>query len=185
MKKIIGIIIVILIGWALWHAYKTSTAPQGPSSQAPTNTQVTSGHPDASKATFTFEDGPITFKDGKSEIKIADSSAIQETEMTNTIGYGDINNDDKEDMAGVIIQTGGGSGTFFYLAAYVSGPLAYKGSNAVFLGDRISPQSVSIKNGVINVSYLDRKPDEPFDAEPTVKTSKDFTFSKGELIPTE
>ncbi|MDB5266401.1 MAG: hypothetical protein JWN89_216 [Parcubacteria group bacterium] len=185
MKKIIGLIAVVLLGWAVWHAYKTSTAPQGAATSTGATASVTTKHPDASGAAFIFEDGAITFKNGKSEIKLPDSSALQATELTNTLGYGDLNNDGKEDTAVVIIQTGGGSGTFFYLGAYVSGPLAYKGSNAVFLGDRISPQTVSIKSGVITVTYLDRKPDEPFDAEPTVKTSKTFIVSKGELIPKE
>lgn len=96
--------------------------------------------------------------------------------------YGDINNDQKIDTAIFLAERGGGSGVFIYAAAYISGPLNYKGTNAVFLGDRISPQGVSITNGVITVNYLDRKEDEPFAAEPTVMTSKQLVFKNGELV---
>lgn len=183
MKKIIGVIIVVLLGWGFWQLFKSTSNTPIPTQNATTtkpSTAVT--RPDPSDATFQFEDGPLIFIKGRNESQIAPGSvAIQETELTKVIGYGDINKDNKEDAAVILIQSGAGSGTFFYIAGYVSNPVTYKGTNAIFLGDRISPQSVSIKGGIITVTYLDRKPDEPFDAEPTIETAKQFVYTNGSL----
>ena len=95
--------------------------------------------------------------------------------------YGDINADNKNDIVLFLARYGGGSGIFIYLAAFVSGPVTYKGSNTVFIGDRVSPQSISVKNDVVTVKYLDRKEGEAFAAEPTVLISKQFIFNNGEF----
>ncbi len=107
---------------------------------------------------------------------------MEETTILDAKGSGDINNDGKQDAVVLLSQSGAGSGIFIYAAAYVSGPLNYKGSNAVFIGDRISPQSVSISNGIITIHYLDRKPDEPYAADPTIPTTKQLIYQNGELV---
>lgn len=58
----------------------------------------------------------------------------------------------------------------------------YKGTNAVFIGDRIKPQNVEYKDGHIIVYYLDRKDDEPFTANPTIKKIKYFKAEGLKLI---
>lgn len=78
-------------------------------------------------------------------------------------------------------QETGGSGTFYYVVALLdttSGPI---GSDGVLLGDRISPQTITIDEGkttngtnrqnVIVVNYTDRKPGESFDISPSVEKS--------------
>ena len=80
------------------------------------------------------------------------------------------------------MRYGSGSGTFIYAAAYLSGPVNYKGTEALFIGDRIAPQSVSISQGVVTVSYLDRKDDEPLSAEPTVSKNMQFVVRGGAFV---
>jgi len=139
-------------------------------------------HPDPSNATFNFEDGPITLSAGKSEKAVVPGSTmIEETIILDKFAYGDINSDDKEDVALFLARYGAGSGTFIYLAGFVSGPVTYRGSNVIFIGDRISPQSVSINGNTIIVEYLGRAFDEPFTAEPTILTTKQFTYKSGEF----
>ncbi|MEK7176118.1 MAG: hypothetical protein AAB695_01955 [Patescibacteria group bacterium] len=108
-------------------------------------------------------------------------SGVEEATVLENRAYGDLNNDGKTDVVVFLAESGGGSGVFIYAAAYVSGPINYKGSNAVFLGDRIAPQNVFIKNGIVTVSYLDRGPDEPFAAEPTFAVSKELVYRNGTL----
>jgi hypothetical protein len=105
-----------------------------------------------------------------------------EAEVLEKRASGDINNDGKLDTVVLIAESGGGSGVFVYAAAYVSGPVSYKGTNTIFLGDRISPQSVSISSGVATVRYLDRQEDEPFAAEPTISVSKQFVYRNGKFV---
>ena len=104
---------------------------------------------------------------------------MEETVLLDQFAYGDINADGKEDAVFFLARYGGGSGTFIYLAAFVSGPVTYRGSEATFIGDRVSPQSISINNTTVTVKYLDRAADEPLAAEPTIQASKQFSYRVG------
>lgn len=178
MKKLTIIILVIIVGIGVWYFVNGKLNSDG----APVASTATS-RPDASNATFIFDDGPITLKNGQSEQELVPSGAVtQETTLTGTTEYGDINEDKKDDAVAVLMQTSGGSGVFIYLAAYVSGPVNYKGTNAIFIGDRIEPKSISIKNGVITLNYLDRKTNEPFSSKPTVSITQQFVYKNGELV---
>jgi len=179
MKKII-VIIIIFIGAALLYTMSDKSTTH--KTITPTANKGNTFRPDPSNATFTFDDGPITLSKGKNETTIdSNSSLVEETALLDKFAYGDINSDGKEDTALFLVRSGGGSGTFIYLAAYVSGPITYRGSEAFFIGDRISPQAIFIKGGVVTINYLDRKPDEAFATEPTVPVSKRFVYKDGEL----
>ena len=80
-----------------------------------------------------------------------------------------------------ITQDTGGSGTFFYAVAFMTNAGKYTNTNAVFLGDRIAPQNVSISNGVASFNYCDRRPEDPFTAPPSVCVSKNFSIVNGTL----
>ncbi len=177
MKKFLLIIVLIALAifFYLWHA----GAPQEAENiEIPTGTTF---HPDASSAAFTIEGDKITLSKGENETT-DDNGFVSETKLLDERALGDLNNDGKEDVVVLLSQSGGGSGTFIYVAAYVSGPVSYKGSEAIFLGDRIAPQAVSITNGVATVKFLDRKENEPFAAEPTVSVSKQFIFKSGAFV---
>ena len=138
--------------------------------------------PNPSNATFTFVDGPITLSNGVIDRSVVpDSNIMEEISLLDDIAYGDINGDKKIDAVTLLARFGGGSGTFIYAGAFVSGPVNYKGSNVVFIGDRINPQSVSISNGVITIKYLDRNPDQAFSEEPTIQKTMELIYSDGEL----
>ncbi|MEK7585569.1 MAG: hypothetical protein AAB455_03615 [Patescibacteria group bacterium] len=93
----------------------------------------------------------------------------------------DLNDDGREDVAFILTQETGGSGTFFYLVAALNMPTGYVGSEAFFLGDRIAPQTTELDQGqtalgsnrrnVIVVNYADRAPGEPFTTPPSVGKS--------------
>jgi len=182
MKKILTIILIFALGYGIWYALQR--APRLISDKPSTSSLVKNASgPDILNATFKFESSSMTLKNGRNEqITIPESGFVQETILTNIIGLGDINADRKEDAVGIVVQTGGGSGVFIYLVADVSGLIDYKGSNAVFIGNRIDPKSISIENSVITLTYLDRKPEEAFAAEPTISTTKQFVYRNGELV---
>jgi len=138
--------------------------------------------PDPSNATFTFVDGPITLSNGVIDRSVVpDSSVMEEISLLDDTAYGDINNDKKIDAVTLLARFGGGSGTFIYAGAFVSGPVNYKGSNVIFIGDRINPQSVSISDGIVTIKYLDRNPDQAFSEEPTIQKTMELIYSDGEL----
>jgi len=179
MKTLLKIIFALLIVLGIWFLYKQTT--NAPTTLDTTN-QALLTHPDPLNATFEFEDGPLTLRDGVNEKQVDKSSAVVETSLTNIVGYGDLNNDKKDDAVVALVQDGAGSGLFIYIAAYVSAPLKYLGTNAVFIGDRIEPKTISIKNGLITLMYLDRKADEPMSAEPTIIKTRTYKYSKGILV---
>ncbi|MBX4198725.1 hypothetical protein KW800_00365 [Candidatus Parcubacteria bacterium] len=180
MKKVLilsVLLIVAAVAWFFWPGRGSNATPEVKIAPA-------TSKPDASNATFIFEDGPVTLKNGVGFSSSGGDAFVQtETGLADKTVYGDINDDSKNDAVVILTQDGFGSGFFIYVAAYVSGNVSYKGSNAVFIGDRISPQSISIDSkGLIKVKYLDRKPEEPFAAEPTVPTTKTYTYVSGELV---
>lgn len=94
----------------------------------------------------------------------------------------DFNGDGFEDIAFLLTQDGGGSGTFSYVVVALATKSGYQGTNGILLGDRIAPQTTKFQNGEIIVNYADRKIDEPMTATPSVGVSRYFTISDNKLI---
>jgi hypothetical protein len=172
MKKLLLILIVVA---ALIFFFM-----RGNKTEPTQNTNVTgSSEVNPANATFAFDDGSVTLSGGLG-IKKDEANDFSETvEVLDEKAMGDLNNDGKADAVVLLARSGGGSGVFIYAAAYISGPVSYKGTNAIFLGDRVSPQDIVIANGVATVRYLDRKPEEAFSAEPTVAQSEEFVYRDG------
>lgn len=177
MKKILLLIVILLLLGGGYYWWQSSSNPSASLPQANTGGDT---EPDPSNATFIIEDESITLSQGRHESAPLPGSAIlEETILMDKFAYGDLNADGREDTALLLARYGGGSGTFIYVAAFVSGPVNYKGTDAIFLGDRVAVKSISINQGVVTVNYLDRKPHEPFAAEPTVSESKQFIYRSG------
>lgn len=121
-------------------------------------------------ATYVVEGEKVTLVDGKSEQPIPDSSAKNMTEATKHISIG-------KAAAVVLRQTAGGTGTFYYIAAVTN----VAGTNAVFIGDRISINDVSSKDGVVTVKYLDRPEGTPMSSAPTVEKTKKYKLNGNTL----
>ena len=135
------------------------------------------------KSGFIIDGKLIKLKKGVSEIRIDKSSASKiVTKYTGMNAKGDLNSDSAGDMAVILTQETGGSGTFYYVAVISSKNKRYTGSNAIFLGDRIKVDRVVIEDGAVVVNYLDRNISEPMNEEPTVATSKSFALENDELI---
>lgn len=179
MKKIIFAVVFIGIISIVSFVLKNSLSNEV---ILPDTSESNSAHPDPSNASFLFDDTEITLSAGKGERVISpDGAFTEEVALLDKFAYGDINADGKEDAALFLTRYGAGSGTFIYLAAFISGPITYRGSKAVFLGDRVSPISIAIDKNVITVEYLDRQDDEPMTTEPNIPVSKQFIFKNKSL----
>ena len=95
--------------------------------------------------------------------------------------WGDLNGDGVEDAALLLVHAPGGSGTFYYVAVALNTNGAYRGTNGVLLGDRIAPQNVSIRNGVVVANYADRRFDESMAVRPSVGKSMYLAMKEGRL----
>jgi len=71
-----------------------------------------------------------------------------------TAAFGDLNNDGISDAAVVLTWDGGGSGTFYYLAAVVNQDGKPLNVSTVHLGDSIGIESMNISSGKITLDLL-------------------------------
>lgn len=117
---------------------------------------------DVRNFTFTLRDKIYTFDNGVAMdgIKIFGEPVI-----------GDLNGDGQDDAVMFVTEESGGSGTFFYIVEAISYGGAYKGTNAMFLGDRIAPQNINIVEGRAVANFAERRADEPMTTPPSVGKS--------------
>jgi hypothetical protein len=124
---------------------------------------------DYMNATYMFDGKPVTLTNGIAEVPSAPGSAsMTTTKYFGNVAKGDLNEDAIPDLAFIVTQTGGGSGTFYYVVGAVQDASGnYRGTDAVLLGDRIAPQTTEIRDGKVIVNYADRKMGDPMTAQPS------------------
>jgi len=141
---------------------------------------------DPRNATYTLDGRKIPLHDGRSVEQAPPGSAAKAvTAQFGEPAFGDLDGDGDEDAVLLLVHDPGGSGTFYYIAASINENGRYHGTEAVLLGDRISPRRIAIENGVVVVEYADRRPDEPMAASPSVRKSKHLTLRNGRLVEIE
>jgi heat shock protein HslJ len=137
-----------------------------PPEQAPATAQ----RADHRNLAYTISGRTIRLVDGVAETPAAPGSAARiVTRYFGNEARGDVNGDGREDVAFLLTQEPGGSGTFFYAVAALDLPGGLVGSQAVLIGDRIAPQTTEVRrDGVVVVNYADRAPGESFVTPPSV-----------------
>lgn len=129
---------------------------------------------DYKNATYKIDGKSVTLINGEAETEIAPGSASKSiTKYFGNEVVSDLNNDGRPDIAFIITQTNGGSGTFYYAVAALNTSNGYLGSDLVLLGDRIAPQSTNMstnpsQKNVIVFNYLDRNLSDSFTISPSV-----------------
>lgn len=163
IKNILSAAIFVAVIGAVWWGFARQEG--APVAQA--------GPASYKDATYTIEGTPVTLSNGMAETPAAPGSAS----MIVTRYFGnelrkDLDGDGREDVAFLLTQDGGGSGTFFYVVAALDTGTGWKGSHGYLLGDRIAPQTTNAGEGrEIIVNYATRKPDEDFATQPSVGVS--------------
>lgn len=165
MKNIFIIFGVIVLGVALFLTFNSRTyeEKQGPERVAES----------PKDATYVIDGRVVTLFDGyaEGEIDPGSTSKIKTRYFGNEV-YKDLDGDGREDVAFLLTQDASGSGTFFYVVAALNTERGYIGSQGLFLGDRIAPQTTESGDGMtIIVNYADRAEDEPFSTKPSIGKS--------------
>lgn len=142
------------------------------------------GRADYKNGTYTVEGTVVALKNGSSSVPSAPGSAsVVTTKYFGNEVKGDFNSDGIPDIAFLITQNSGGSGTFYYVvAALQNKDGGYTGTNGVWLGDRIAPQTTEYKDGVITVNFAVQKPGDPMTAAPSMGTSRYFKVENEVLV---
>jgi hypothetical protein len=169
---IFGVLIVIGIG--AFCLYQKSSTEEYP------DIFIQPGYKNIS---YQIEGQQVTLKNGVVETEIVPGSASKSvtTYFGNEV-FADFNEDGLQDVAFLLTQNNGGSGTFYYIVGAIKNGEIYTGTNAILLGDRIAPQTTEFKEGMVIVNYADRKIDEPMTTEPSIGVSRYFKVEGGKLI---
>lgn len=128
---------------------------------------------DHRNAEYMIEGQRVKLVDGYAETQAAPDSALKT--ITRYFGnelHTDLDGDGREDVAFILTQESGGSGTFFYAVAALNTPEGYLGSDGYFLGDRIAPQPTSLSQNprhkhVVVFNYAERAQGEPMTEPPS------------------
>lgn len=138
---------------------------------------------DARNAVYEIEGEKVALVNGRSEKEVAPGASSKTlTQYFGNEVKTDLDGDGKEDVAFILTQNNGGSGTFYYVAVALNAGRGYLGTNAILLGDRIAPQTTEFRNGEIIVNYAERKPGEPMTVNPSVGISRYFQVRDGKLV---
>jgi hypothetical protein len=130
-------------------------------------------------ATYLIEGEPFSLQDGQATVETFPGAASKTlVQFHGDPVFGDLNGDGLQDAVVLLRQVTGGSGTFYHLAAAINRGGAWVGTEAVFIGDRISPKPPAILFGVVTVDYFDRRPDEAKATTPSQFQSKYLVFSE-------
>ncbi|MEI7777332.1 MAG: hypothetical protein WCI52_01885 [bacterium] len=126
---------------------------------------------DGKNTSFEIDGSTVNLVNGVSEISVAPGSASKiTTRYFGNEARGDLNGDGLDDVAFIVTQDGGGSGTFYYVVVALKNLDGYKNTNAFLIGDRIAPQTLEINTSAkeLYVNFAERKPGEPMSVEPSV-----------------
>ncbi len=132
---------------------------------------------DHKDAEYIIEGQRVKLQDGVAEVEAAPGSASKI--ITRYFGNDiktDLDGDGREDVAFILTQERGGSGTFFYGVGALNTERGFVGSEAYLLGDRIAPQNTSLSPNaqhkqVVVFNYADRASGEAMTVQPSVGKS--------------
>ena len=135
-----------------------------------------------SDATYMIDDRTFTLDKGQVTIEVFPGAASKTViKVFGEPVIGDLDNDGVPDAALILVETTGGSGTFYHVVAAFNRDNRFVGTRAVMLGDRIVPQQLTIRHGLVFVDYLDRRPGEAMAIAPSQHVSKYLVAREGQL----
>jgi heat shock protein HslJ len=156
---------------AVWLLCSCGAAPREPGGAQPEPVAAQrTGHRNAQ---YSLAGRSVRLVDGVAEAPAAPGSAanIVSRYFGNEV-WRDLNRDGREDVVFLLTQQTGGSGTFYYAVAALDLPDGFRGSEGLWLGDRIAPQSTELGQGeIIIVNYADRAPGQSLAEAPSVGKS--------------
>jgi Immunoglobulin-like domain of bacterial spore germination len=126
----------------------------------------------------------VQLTDGKFEQGVPGGADFISVTVTDFVTRGDLNGDDEDEIAALIAENFGGTGTFVFLAIYadVDGKLTFQTSKLI--DDRPQLNALSIENNEIFLDATTHASEDPMCC-PTLKTTRHFHFIDGQLDMTD
>ncbi|TSC81744.1 MAG: hypothetical protein G01um101420_849 [Parcubacteria group bacterium Gr01-1014_20] len=134
--------------------------------------QPSQNESDVKSLSYSVNGEIFTLKDGKAENELVPGSATKnKLSIFGEPVYGDLDADGDEDAAILLANDPGGSGIFYYAALAIKNGTTYQVTPAMFLGDRIAPQTVEIHDGHAVFNFAERKAGESLSTPPSIGKS--------------
>jgi basic membrane protein A len=168
----------IATGWPVFYNPVKGVAE----STAATDNQLTPAQ--LQNATYSgIYDEPVTLTDGlyEGELNVeGDASRPMVWYMNNSEVYGDLNGDGVDDAVVFLVESGGGSGNFVYVAAQLNQNGQPVDAGAVWIEDRIQIISAAIEEGQVNLEITAEGPGDAACCK-SHKTSASYALQDGRL----
>ena len=134
---------------------------------------------DPKNISYTIDGETFSLIEGKASKEIASGSATKNTfTLFEEPVYGVFGEGKTIGAAVLLVNTTGGSGTFYYAALAVASGTSYVSTNVILLGDRIAPQTITVKNDTALYTYATRKDDETMSSTPSVGVSTNIYYDQ-------
>jgi len=134
---------------------------------------------DVKNITYKIANQSFDMKNGRAEVSIVPGSASKNVlSLFGEPVFGDLNGDGLVDAAVLLVNTSGGSGAFYYATLAINTGDGYKATEAMYLGDRIAPQTVEIHDGRAVYNFAERKGTDPMTTPPSIGKSVWVNYDK-------
>lgn len=161
--------------------------PPPPATGAPASDTEPLTTEDLAAATYRgiYEDQVVELTDGQYEGEpFVEAGASRPTvTLTPFHAFGDLNGDGAEDAVALLVESSGGSGSFWYLAAVLNQSGKPENVATLLMGDRLQVESVGVDGGTITVDAVTHAPDDPMCC-PSQESTLTYEFRAGELVET-
>lgn len=132
--------------------------------------------------TYFFDRGPIKLSRGEYVVKDAKMGVVMSVKYFGNELREDLNHDGLTDVVFILVENTGGNGFFYHAVGAIATPAGYIGTNTVFLGDRISPNTINYIDGLVAVNYAERSVGDPVTTKPSVGVSKYLLLVGNQLV---
>jgi heat shock protein HslJ len=168
MKILKYVLILVVVGIGMFFVLNKNINKEPVAKEIENKTDVSTLN--IANNTYYIINTPFTLKDGKAEIVTPGSSFKNTLEIFDS-KTGDLDGDGDVDVAVLLVNSPGGLGKLFYAGLVMNNNGVAEPTGTMFLGDRISPQTIEIKDGRAVYNFVTRKFNEPATAEPSVGKS--------------
>ena len=123
--------------------------------------------------------GEVKLVNGKAEVD--DPEGKVTVSLTDFVAFGDLNGDGLSDAVAVLVTHGGGTGSFYDLAAVIDRRGKAVHAASAPLGDRVKVESVGITAGQVEVRMVTHAREDPLCC-PTLPVRKTYRLQGSQLV---
>lgn len=116
---------------------------------------------DLENLTLEMNDGSVRLERGQATV-IYGGLSTSIFILQDRVAQGDLDGDGDEDLVAHLVERSAGTGVFHFVVPVINEAGTALAESPILVGDRVVVDGLSVQDGLIGVSLLDRGPDEPF-----------------------